>query len=492
MSNIYRAELHIPRHPAGIEATQSFFNSLAEHFAISPQIRQDVTLAIEEGLVLLFKQADVQNAEDQLTVLLEFLHDAICITGTAHGQPFDDRRIVVRSKPFSSAEEDVDCLGSYLMSRLMDSVTWRYAEKRGTSLSMQKNLPSPVSSGKAYELDMSETAPVEIVGSLDFRRVSNRDEALALAICAYDVFRYTYKNVVYYPDELLSRIADGSMVSWIAIDEAGTVFGHRALMRKKPEDLIAEIGASFVRRESRKHRVFQTIAEIMHPEIEQMGLHGVYALSVTNHTVTQAASLKVGQYTVGLRIASSPAIFIEGSQPGDRVTTVLNYRSLQPRQPRTIYVPERYRAMVLALYELIKLPVTVADTSELSQVPAGDSVDCEKDFFLNGALITASGGEGAAYKLQALTEMLCEGGIACIQLSLDIEHEGTPYLAEAACRAGYFFSGILPECLDNGHDALQMQLLNHLTVNADGIHLFQDSAKQIMAFIQNEAPSVFV
>lgn len=87
--------------------------------------------------------------------------------------------------------------------------------------------------------------------------------------------------------------------------------------------------------------------------------------------------------------------------------------------------------------------------------------------------------------------MLCKGGITCIQLSLDIEHEGTPYLTEAACRAEYFFSSILPESLDNGHDALQMQLLNKLTVNTDEILLFQDSAKHIMAFIQNEAPSVF-
>lgn len=75
------------------------------------------------------------------------------------------------------------------------------------------------------------------------------------------------------------------------------------------------------------------------------------------------------------------------------MTTVLNYRSLKARQPRTIYVPERYRALVLALYELLKLPVTAADTVELSQAPAGDKVDCEKDVFLNGAVITASGGK---------------------------------------------------------------------------------------------------
>lgn len=77
-------------------------------------------------------------------------------------------------------------------------------------------------------------------------------------------------------------------------------------------------------------------------------------------------------------------------------------------------------------------------------------------------------------------------------LSLDIESPYTPKLAQEAAKLGYFYSGIFPSSFHGGHDALEMQFLNELTVDLDKIILYQPSGKEIMNFIRQEVPHVFM
>ena len=483
----YEATIRVPLRVESISAIQKFFLAVAESLQCPAKTGKEVELGIEEALIAIFKSSGAGN-DDRCTVTLEFRTDVIRIVAKVAGRPFDSRAHPVRHEPMSSLDDDYAGLGNFLLQELMDSVQWRYVEKEGQEVELIKGLPAPIDPARLLQPAPKEGENRGPVGAVAFRTVANPDDALALSICAYDIYRYAYKDVIYYPQELLSRVQGGTMRCWIAADERGTVFGHYALLKKKSEDVVAEMGAAFVRPECRKDGLFRQLCDIAHREVFDSGLRGLFSLSVTNHIGTQMTSERVGRRSVGLRLASTPAIFVEGAAPGDRITSVLNYQQLASRESREIFVPDRYRDIALECYSLLGIAVTEG-TGSAGEEEEG-YLDCKRDHTWNRAIIEARGTGVSCQKLRAMTDLLVESGVAHIQLSIDLEDPGAPELAAEAMLLGYCYSGIFPESL-GGRDALQLQYLNGITIAPEKILLYQESAKRIMDFIREEAPHLF-
>lgn len=483
---VYESELRVPRHLASFDAVKAFIGAACQSLDVRDKERRDLELAIEKGMIELFSNAWAKDAGELLRIQIQFETDRIRITVMAPGRPLDVEHLPVYSPEM--AREGLDGIETFLMSRVVDTIHWRYVEKQGQELALTKLLPEPILEQYALALpqDLPENRPV---GELCYRALATEQDAFAVSVCAYGIYRYAYKDVIYHPGELLARNRSGQIRSWIVVDTAGTVFGHYALMKKSAEARIAEMGAAFVRPEVRQGGVFQRLCDMAHEEAKTLPLAGLFSLSVTNHLATQKSSERMGRRTVGLRLGSSPAIFVEGARPGDRITTALNYQQLRPRKVRPLFLPERYRDIMLKGYAWLGMPVETAIPST-SDPPPGHAT-CERDLTWNRALIEVSGGIEAAYKLRAYTELLIEQGVACILLSIDLDDPGAPLLTEQAAGLGFFYSGILPESLRDGHDALLLQCLQGVTINPDDILLHMDSAKEIMAWIQVEAPAVF-
>ena len=144
--------------------------------------------------------------------------------------------------------------------------------------------------------------------------------------------------------------------------------------------------------------------------------------------------------------------------------------------------------MILRSYGWLGLRVTTPDPgAPLTAGPGtgtGDYLHCQRDLTWNRALIDAAGGEAVRYKLAAFTQFLTEQGLACIQLALDLEDPGTPALAAAAEDLGFFYSGLFPESGPGGHDMLELQFLNGITIDPDQIRLYQESGRAIMSYIK--------
>jgi hypothetical protein len=266
------------------------------------------------------------------------------------------------------------------------------------------------------------------------------------------------------------------------------VLGHYALIKKHLDDRIAEMGAAFVRPEARGGGLFARLCEVAHTDARMLPLAGLFSLSVTNHLATQKTSERMGRRTVGLMLASSPAIFVEGARPGERITTALNYQSLGPRAPRLLYLPTVYRERLIQSYDWLGL--TIMEENPPSSLPPGRAT-CDRDLTWNRAVVEVTGGLEAAYKLRAYTELLLEQGVASILLRIDLEDPGAPLLTDEARALGFCYAGILPESLHDGHDALILQRLNGVRLDPAEILLQMDSAKQILAWIQDEAPGLF-
>ncbi len=491
MTPDYRIDIELQRHDASLGAVQALFANLCGSLGVPDPIRREVELALEEGLINFFKHAIPEGADTPVRLRIEFQDEAIRLVARAAGRPFDFARLPHYQAP-RSLEETPRGLGTFLIARTMDSVKWRYVEKEGQEFEVIKRLPAPLPPGHGPDILRPDRRQVRIQGKISYRRLQTAEEALALASAAWDLYGYGYKDVIYYPERVLEQSRTGQLLSWIAIDEAGTVIGHYAMLRHRPDDPLGEIGAAFVLPEARKGGVFRQLSDQLHADARQSGVRALYSLSVTHHVATQKASEALGRITVGLRLASSPAVFVEGARPGDRITTTFNYHQVVPRGPRTIYPPSRHRDIILHSYDWLGLRVTEADPAALPRLGGDDFLECHRDLTWNRALIEAAGGEAVHYKLAAFTAFLLEQGVACILLSIDLEDPSAPALTLAAEALGYFYSGIFPESGRRGHDVLELQLLNGISLDPSQIQLYQPSAKAILAYILDLSPPCLV
>lgn len=483
----YVTELQVPRHAASIPALQALFASLCASLGIADAIRRQVELALEEGITNFFKHAIPAGVDAPVRLRIEFQPDAIRLVARAQGRPFDFSHLPRYQAPHS-LQETPQGLGTFLIERVMDNVNWRYVAKEGQEFEMIKRLPAALAPDRADSLVQPERTGVNIQGAISYRRLQTAEEALALASAAWDLYGYGYKEVIYYPELVLQQVRSGQLLSWIACDEAGQILGHYAMLRHRPDDPLGEMGAAFVLPEARQAKVFRQLSDRLHADARQSGVRALYSLSVTNHVATQKISQEAGRITVGLRLGSTPAIFVEGAKPGDRITTTLNYAQLTPRHCRTIFPPLRHRDMVLRSYGWLGLSVTTPEPEATRPAGPGagpgDYLHCQRDLTWNRALIDAAGGEAVRYKLAAFTEFLTEQGLACIQLALDLEDPGTPVLAAAAEDLGFFYSGLFPESGPGGHDMLELQFLNGITIDPGQIRLYQESGRAIMSYLK--------
>lgn len=497
MKEQFITELNIPRSTTGITATQSLFKSVYSGLEYPAELLFPFEVAVEEGMTNLFEYAMDKNSKELLNIRFEFAEDEIRMIFNVKGRPINVDTLSKYNEDKASQNSDAEGLGLFLLQNLMDTVQWRYLEKKGQELFLAKKLPSPVDLEKRQDGDYIQTKNADIIDPenfdnslISFRAVNDFEDAFALTNCAYDLYNYNYKDVIYYPNELLLRNKNHIMHSWIAADSKKNIYGHYAWIKKKPEDRIAEMGAAFVRPEYRKFGIFNELAKGLHEDAYKMGLTGLFALSVTNITTTQKHSELYGRYTVGLRVGSSPAIFVEGAKEGERVSTVLNYKQIIPRETKEVYIHPAYKDIVAGSYKVLNLEIEEKNTS--AEIGHFDEYfDNYRETAWNRALISARGGEAIQMKLAAFTEVLLENGIVSIILSIDLEDPGAVELVETARRLGFFYSGIFPESFIDGHDVIQLQYLNNVKVNPAGIKIHQPSGKIIFDFIRNEAAHIF-
>ncbi len=325
MAQDFVTELRFPRHDASLGAIQACFASLCQSLGIADEIRREVELALEEGLTNFFKHAMLLGTDSPVHLRIEFQPDAIRLLARASGRPFDFARLPHYQAPRFLEETPVG-LGTFLIEQVMDSVKWRYVEKEGQEFEMIKRLPAPIAPGPASQVLGGPRAGVRIQGDIVYHRLGTLAEALALASAAWDLYGYAYKDLLYYPEQVVRQVQTGQLLSWIATDEAGQVLGHYAMLRHGPDDPLGEMGAAFVLPEARmagvfrqlsdrlhadaRHSgvrmagVFRQLSDRLHADARHSGVRALYSLSVTHHIATQKISAEAGS---ARRRAASPS-----------------------------------------------------------------------------------------------------------------------------------------------------------------------------------------
>jgi len=469
----FTTELKIP--PAAA------FTSLVEAFTRDAAQRSELTAEQERGLASAANRAFVATLERALGESREPLH-LIASCTPLHLQlslferalPIDDT-LACRDSTWPELTADVD------------EAHWHLHGTAGSELRLIVNRPHCLPQTGAAVPAAEEDVPLAPPQEYSIRRFEPKDAA-GVARAFYLTYGYAYDlPAVYVPSRLIELNESGRYVSIVAIDADGDVAGHYALSRECDAPIADACGA-IVLPAHRGRNLLNKLRDRAEDEAIALGLAAYYSEPVTDHPRTQAASESFGAKACGITLGEAPRNFIprhmELSATTQRQSCMLYIKPLQRREPRTIYPPPRHRAIIVAIYDRLQLPVTVAEPrAPVAKRGAVHTAITRADGIATIDIATI-GLETAELIGQTIEDLRATNRLGAIYVSLALEDPGTPALCEALEHSGFFFSGVGPWMLGGG-DSLRLQM-PLTTIDLTQLVVIGDFGRRLLDYIASE------
>jgi len=295
----------------------------------------------------------------------------------------------------------------------------------------------------------------------------------------------TYIDPSFYSETVLGELlASGRLHSIGAFAEAGQLVGHMGITMRAHGGITADAGMTLVDPAFRGRGIARRVAVGLAQQSIALGLIGVHDYPVTVHAATQRIGAGFGVDT-GLMLANMPGDVVfqqmETPAPGSRTSSLIRWLPFGRAPERSVYLPQRYRAKIEALYAEASLSRTVLQPdahlgewrSELEQ--AYD----ERRQILR-LVVTSAGGDLGARVEAEICAAADRGGLVA-HADLSLAHAATPAVADALRAHGFSFAGLLPEYRDG--DVLRMQWLAGSVDRAASSVISTDSTREIVAFV---------
>jgi len=465
------------------------YSSLVRTFTLEAAGLADVETARRATLA----EAAALGCETIIAQAMAESRTPIKITAHADGSGLT-LSLLERGLPLDDAASARDHRWSALLEAV-DACGWRSHGTGGSELRMHV-ATKPPESGEATEDAIDphdsheEPARAPAPHAYTYRRFEPEDAAQVVRIF-YRTYGYHYTPTLFYsPERLIAANANGTFHSFVAEADDGEIAAHYAI---RPDNRATGEGcAAVVLPEHRGHDVITQARASAEGGARAIGLQGYYTEPVTTHPFTQKASEHFGATICAIVLGASPS----GLRPSHMDVTVTNQRQsltfyakmLGGALARVAYVPKRHREIVADRYEKLGCTGELRDGA----APHGRgafSVTYNRGKDTGTIRVSKVGAESATVVRQAAEDLRAVQHAKAIFAQLPLDDPGTPALAEALGRDGFFFGGIQPLVLEDGRDALLMQ---HLLVPLDTskLSIASDDGKALLAYIDAERAAV--
>lgn len=472
-----------------IVPVRDFVRALAESHAIPPRELAKLELLTEEVCLYLVENSFDPDEEGEFTLTLRRRPNQLVLIT-------EDRGLPMRLAPVGEEGGDESQVGLLLMRGSVDEMNFSNLGKQGKRIEFLINLPIKsiedyISDEEKLRFGQATATPEEPEKATDAvtLRLLRPDDALNLSRCIYRSYGYSYGNdLVYYPDKVVEALESGRMVSCAAVNEAGEIIGHLALLLRERGARAGETAMAVVDPRYRGRKLFEQMKGFMGDYARQAGIYGLYSEAVAVHPITQKGNLALGAHESGILLGYSPKdmVFkkIREEAPRDRQTAVLFHLRINPEPERPIYAPSHHRAVIETICRRGALQRTLVEAPRLSLHDVRDIrtiLDLQVRPEAGRAfLLVREYGADVLQLIHSHLKDLCLRQISCIYLDLPLQNPMTAVLCKALESFGFFFAGVIFELVDG--DALRLQYLNNVAINPDEIATASDFGRELLAY----------
>jgi serine/threonine-protein kinase RsbW len=319
-------------------------------------------------------------------------------------------------------------------------------------------------------------------------RLVTPEEASLLTGLIRRCYGETYIDPSFYSETLVGELlASGRLHSIGAFTEAGQLVGHMGIRMRARGGITADAGMTLVDPACRGRGIARRVAVGLAQQAMALGLVGVHDYPVTVHAATQRIGAGFGVDT-GLMLANMPAdvVFQEMKTPapGSRTSSVIRWLPFGRAPERSVYLPERYRAQIEAMYAEANLLRKVLQPDEPLAEPESelDQAYDERRRILR--IVVTRAGSDLASRVETATRGAARRGGLVAHIDLSLSDPATPAATEVLRAQGFSFAGLLPEYRDG--DVLRMQWLAE-SVDDTAFSVFSnDSSRKIESFVWSD------
>lgn len=487
--------LTIPNHLSYLDNARHFVIEAARRFGFTDAEFMPIEVGVEEAVTNVMKHAYDVEENSHFDIICEKLPAGMKIIIKERGIPFDPARIAAYKSGQSLDDASTGGLGTFLMQRMMDEVSFHNLGNEGKEthlIKYRKDLSAIEAEHQHQQQAINEPAVLQEKIAYDIRSLEP-SEAIHVSKCAFLSHGYTFfDDHIYFPERLIEMNKTGEMVSAVAVTKEGTFMGHAALVYPYPDDVIAELTFVFVNVEYRGQGAFKRLIEYLLTCPKPRPFKAIYAYAVTNHEFTQKANHRFNIFECGLLLATSPSswkfrgIPEEGAQ---RISVILYYRYMVEPEAKQLYAPAHHREMIEKLYRNIGAnhhnyiaPATppAPDGETVLETSSNPAENC-------GEIYVMQYGADAVKAVRKTLRAFCVQQIACVNLFLSLEDPATHTLAAEFEKLGFFFAGVLPYARVG--DVLILQYLNNVELDYSKIVVYADIGRDLRDYIEQRDPN---
>jgi anti-sigma regulatory factor (Ser/Thr protein kinase) len=491
MAPTQKAELILPADKAFLPLARAFVRELYSLAGISSQEGQNLELAVEEACAETLDQGPYFGETGTFTLKGELGRSALILAVFDQGLPFDPC-----SAPSYCPPRDGDVnrastsgLGLFLIRHAADHVEWINHGREGKEMRLTKYLPqADITEHLAKEelTPFRQDEPPAPEQCYTIRQLSAK-EAIMVSQCIYRAYGYSYPDdYMYYPERIVHMNETGKMISEVALDEAGKIVGHCALVRHD-QGLVAELDHAVVAPANRKGGLLQRMTSLLEKESCSKSLKGIYVQSVTSHTFSQRVIENLGYRECALFLGLLPRSIrfkkIRSAPLSQRESCAVYYKSVGPLVGSKVYAPDRHRETLRQIYQHLGLPAEFLEWGE----PEGQGtlrVTYHSSLGFGEIKILQLGKESKPELKRGLLDLLEIAGAETIYLDLPLAQAGTPDLCTAAEAEGLFFSGLGPGFAPDG-DVLTLQYLKE-ELDTSQVQMASPFGQKLLDYIAQE------
>lgn len=469
----------------------NYVGGVADSAGFSPVIRRHIELAVEEVCAGVLRNSFAPGEEGEYEIECRLGAAGLEIFIRDQGRPFYHSEISEYSPKEVNDEsiQQIDSLGKFLASSLMDQVEFRNLGPKGKEIKIVKYYQGEAVGPLAEE---AFTESTEDLKPEDFVfRPLKPTEAGEVSRCFYDCYGYTYINEhIYFPERFASLVESGEIFSVVAVTPSSQVASHAALLFSHDTPGIGELGMSVTKPKFRSQSLGKRVREALFQEVGSK-IKGIYTNTVTVHPYTQALNHRYGFKECGLLLAlsSTEQVSFKGiaENKRQRIAVDIFFKYLLPPTPAVIYPPLKHQEMIQKIYSNLGAPVTFA-TSNSPEI-AEQTIT---DFTINPKMQVASlkikqGGQDILSCLQRILHQVKREGLQMVKAMVNLSDPVTPFIVDSMEKVGFIFTGILPGSQEG--DLILLQYFNGIVADYESVKLESDFAKDLLAYIRDNDPT---
>jgi anti-sigma regulatory factor (Ser/Thr protein kinase)/GNAT superfamily N-acetyltransferase len=488
---IFLAKLSLPVRKLMVRTAVECANQVARTLSFDSKETFAVKLAVDEA----FSNAvdHFSGSPDDEQVHLEFYveGDSLVVSIREKGIPFDQSR-AERFTPGDLESANKPGLGSLLMLNAMDSVELFVHGRQGKEVRLTKKLRYG-----AIPADLLGTRPVRrrekrpTVADPEIRlaRVEDLSEVCRLAWRCYG---FTQEELLYDLEALTRKVESGEFKSVIAVDpESGALIGHEGFKYHDPSVKVPELGLAFVDPAYRSPGLPLKMARFLYDRAIAEGDRGIFDCSVTTHTFSQKAMQEMGSRPccLMLGIAASGMQARELATSKQEKGSVMNHYFAIDRSPKTIFIPERHRAMAEDIYRWMEVPREFGHSE--TRAPEGESsvsvFPLPDELNVAFIVVHAIGKDSEREVSEGLQQCRAERKDA-VYLFLPADVPASPFLVDRCEKMGFFLAGVMPH-VHGGQDRVLLQFVD-IPIDFDAIRIYGDMSRQLKSYVMSEQERV--